>query len=212
MKLPGRGVTNLDCPSPHATWELCLSWLALDVYPDMPSSRSRPLCCLPAQGRAPVRFQNRGQAVPPASRTPHHSVLRLVRATLDRVLDQHGHVYTDESLLQNIGTRWRKGNSWLFFARLVGHEFLKLPNLASKLRSTSWLARCCLVLGFRNNVWNTWRGVWNFLFMIHVLRTITVITPRLTIWNLRWNGEKGTPNFCWIFRKIQQKFGVPFSP
>ena len=60
---------------------------------------------LPAQGRAPVRFQNRGQAVPPASRTPHHSVLRLVRATLDRVLDQHGHVYTNESLLQNIGTR-----------------------------------------------------------------------------------------------------------
>ena len=82
MKLPGRGVTNLDCPSPHATRELCLSWLALDVYPDMPSSRSWPLCCLPAQGRAPVRFQNRGQAVPPASRTPHHSVLSTCSSNL----------------------------------------------------------------------------------------------------------------------------------
>ena len=182
-------MTNLDCRSPHATRELCLSWLALDVYPDMPSSHSWPLRCLSAQGPVPVRFQNRGQTVPPASRTPHHSVLRLVRATFGRVLDQHGHVYTDESLLQNIGTRWRKSNSWLFFARLVGHECLKLPSLASELRSASWLALCCLVLGFRNSVWNTRRGFWNVLYEIHVLRTITVITPELSIWKIRWKGD-----------------------
>ena len=106
MKLPGRGVTNLDCPH-HMQLESCVcpGWSTGVGRLPQPAQLPSLAFVLPAQGRAPVRFQNRGQAVPPASRTPHHSVLRLVRATLDRVLDQHGHVYTDESLLQNIETR-----------------------------------------------------------------------------------------------------------
>ena len=51
------------------------------------------------------------------------------------VLGLHGHVHTNEPLLQNTGTRWRKGKWWPFFARLVGHELVKFANSASKFRS-----------------------------------------------------------------------------
>ena len=74
--------------------------LALDVYSDLPSS----VVGLCAAGLRKV-FKTGVKLYHQQAALPTTAWVRLVRATLGRVLDQHGHVYTNESLLQNIGIR-----------------------------------------------------------------------------------------------------------
>ena len=106
--------------------------LALEVYPDLPNFASLGFA-LPAQGRVPVRFQNRGQAVPPASRTPTTACGDLFKQPQAVCLARMVTCTQTNDCCVTLGTRRRKGNSWLFFGRQVGHELLQLSNFDSKL-------------------------------------------------------------------------------